>query len=780
MSGLAIPVITADDANLSGALKYAKEGFYVGPAKAGSKNPGSVLGKGWQHKTSRDPQVIAGWFAGTDHDVFIHLGRSGALAFDVDHPENLAPPIQQAIKQHWPPYQSTRPDEPGRGHYIFAVPDGRRFGNGLGALANGWGELRGENGVIMVKPSRHPSGEYDWGKVGPVPVLPGYLATQLPEATEAADAATDAQVSAFLAEYRRAERPELLDIQIQAWQKKIKRGESRHSTVMGHLTGAMKEARAGLVDAQLAADTFQSVFEPAVMADPVGPKQSKARSLAEARDEWRGILAWAVAQAIASDPDETRARAEKEAPPQVDAAWQPDGSSTGTTAEPTSLILPESFYQSRPVLQRIRDYAHSRGAAADMVLYGVLSRIAGMLPTGCRLETGIGSTKGASLNLFVAAIGDSAGGKSTGAGVSRDMYSPPPRLDFIDGAPLGTGEGLAEAYIGYVHREIEGTEVKSGPRKGQPRLERVREQVRRNAFYFADEGELLTKLLERNGSTIGVVIRTAWYGGTLGNTNADPDRNRIIPEGNYSMGMFIGFQPDTAQPLLADSAAGTTQRFVYCSATDPNIPATRPRRGEPPTPTPFVVQPKMMHLPDEIADLVWTHHHDKVTGAAEIPRLDGHGMLTRLKLAALLALLDSRHEVSTSTLVAVGDWELTEIMWQTSCKVRDHYLKQAELAEARDRHNRNLNYADREEMAEIRRQQVRDASTKVVRLARLIGKYVHDPVKPAQTTGDVHRRLRSTDRAHLDEALSYAASEGWVEVDGNQLTPGPSQPAESN
>jgi hypothetical protein len=119
-------------------------------------------------------------------------------------------------------------------------------------------------------------------------------------------------------------------------------------------------------------------------------------------------------------------------------------------------------------------------------------------------------------------------------------------------------------------------------------------------------------------------------------------------------------------------------------------------------------------------------------------------------------------------------------MWQTSCKVRDHYLKQAELAEARDRHNRNLNYADREEMAEIRRQQVRDASTKVVRLARLIGKYVHDPVKPAQTTGDVHRRLRSTDRAHLDEALSYAASEGWVEVDGNQLTPGPSQPAESN
>jgi hypothetical protein len=73
MTELAIPVITADDDNLSAAPKYAKAGFYIGPAKAATKNPGSVLGKGWQHKTSWRPQVIASWFPGTNHDVFIAL-----------------------------------------------------------------------------------------------------------------------------------------------------------------------------------------------------------------------------------------------------------------------------------------------------------------------------------------------------------------------------------------------------------------------------------------------------------------------------------------------------------------------------------------------------------------------------------------------------------------------------------------------------------------------------------------------------------------------------------
>jgi hypothetical protein len=181
-----------------------------------------------------------------------------------------------------------------------------------------------------------------------------------------------------------------------------------------------------------------------------------------------------------------------------------------------------------------------------------------------------------------------------------------------------------------------------------------------------------------------------------------------------------------------------------------------------------------MTLPAEIAEEVWRQHHALRTGAATVDRLDAHGHLTRLKLAALLALLEGRQAVT------VEDWRLAEIMWDTSCKVRDHYLRQAKTAAARDRRTQNLRYADREEMAERGRQRVRDASAKVARLAQLIAKYVHAKEKPSRTVRDAVNRLPSRDRDLGEQAVDYAASEGWVIVDGNDLTPGASQPAESD
>jgi hypothetical protein len=107
--------------------------------------------------------------------------------------------------------------------------------------------------------------------------------------------------------------------------------------------------------------------------------------------------------------------------------------------------------------------------------------------------------------------------------------------------------------------------------------------------------------------------------------------------------------------------------------------------------------------------------------------------------------------------------------------VRDYALAAGQVAETRDRHTRNEHYADREGMAEVARQRVRDASTKVVQTARLVGKYVHDPVNPARTIGDLNRRLKSHNRSHLPEALDYATAEDWIEIDDNQVTAGLSQ-----
>lgn len=158
---LSIPRLPDDVDNLGAGLLYAACGWYVLPVLRGSKKPGSVVGSGWQHKSSRDPKVIAAWFAGTDHDIALHCGRSGAIVFDVDHPE-LVPDV---LRRHLlsAPFQSTRPDEPRRGHYVFLQPPGRTIGNSNGRLGKAWGEVRGCNGVIIAQPSHHKDGgRYRW------------------------------------------------------------------------------------------------------------------------------------------------------------------------------------------------------------------------------------------------------------------------------------------------------------------------------------------------------------------------------------------------------------------------------------------------------------------------------------------------------------------------------------------------------------------------------------------------------------------------------------------
>jgi hypothetical protein len=158
---LHVPEITDDDDMLSAALKYADAGWYVLPARRGSKHPGSIVGEHWQDKSSRDPKQLAAWFAGTTHGIALHCGRSGAVAFDVDDFDK----VPDVLRKHlaYAPYQSTRPDVPGRGHYVFAMPPGRILGNGTGRLGGDWGEVRGLNGVIIAAPTPHPEGGfYRW------------------------------------------------------------------------------------------------------------------------------------------------------------------------------------------------------------------------------------------------------------------------------------------------------------------------------------------------------------------------------------------------------------------------------------------------------------------------------------------------------------------------------------------------------------------------------------------------------------------------------------------
>lgn len=306
-SALSVPDIPPDDDNLTAALAWAEAGWYVLPVKRGTKKPGSIVGKHWQDKSSCDPKVIAAWFAGTDHDIAAHCGRSGGVVLDVDKPELVA--------EHWrthldtAPYQSTRPDTPRRGHYIYAMPPDRSIGNPTFP----GGEIRGLNGIIVVANSFHKDGgEYRVQRAGLLPVLPDEIADQLHDSSSGEDAATDQQVKTFLAEHTSAELPDAVLGPVSNLELNIHDEDSRHASTVSALVWAMEEAAAGCYRADDAAAAIKDVFLTALARQRKPDDRIVTGQVAQS--EWQGMLAWAVGQARAKTAEELtdrRARAER-------------------------------------------------------------------------------------------------------------------------------------------------------------------------------------------------------------------------------------------------------------------------------------------------------------------------------------------------------------------------------------------------------------------------------------------------------------------------------------
>lgn len=291
---LAIPDVSGMDV-LSAALAYAAAGWYVGPCRG--KHPGSVLGKGWQTKTSRDPRTIIDWFAGMPEGlgVFLHVGRSGAVAFDRDEMTDEAGEVIAAcIVADAPRYTSRRDDLAHTTCVVLAphagVPSNRSPWPGL--------DVRGANGVIVAPPSPHPEpdGLYRWRTTGEVPPCPPMLAARLTPAAEAEATATDAEVEAFLSTCTRTvvDPDGRTKAMLERYEREARAG-SRHQALVSVAPWFMRAAMAGVAGRDDIARL--TGLHLSMLADATHPNGQRAGG-----DEVKGVLAWALAQARA-DPD---------------------------------------------------------------------------------------------------------------------------------------------------------------------------------------------------------------------------------------------------------------------------------------------------------------------------------------------------------------------------------------------------------------------------------------------------------------------------------------------
>lgn len=291
-SGLCVPYLTAQETHLNAALSYADAGWFVLPVKKGTKNPGSIVGSKWPEQSSRDAKRIRAWFHGTDHQIALHVGRSGAVAFDVDTPARLPKALRQQLMSNLVPFQQTRPEEHERGHYLFST-GAHRFGNSVGALGQDWGDVRGENGVILAAPSIHPSGgAYRWVRTGTLPEIPTNLAAMIPSRSYGpVNMLHPGQIEALVKNWSREDEPSLLDVRMKALQRKPKTEGTRHRIFLQAAMTCMKDSRVGLYAATRALERLKHEF------DSVKPFEQQTP------DEFLRIAGWAIC-VVSELPDE--------------------------------------------------------------------------------------------------------------------------------------------------------------------------------------------------------------------------------------------------------------------------------------------------------------------------------------------------------------------------------------------------------------------------------------------------------------------------------------------
>jgi hypothetical protein len=447
---------------------------------------------------------------------------------------------------------------------------------------------------------------------------------------------------------------------------------------------------------------------------------------------------------------------------------------------PRLFNLPEEFWGSRELFKVIRRQARADGTGPDAVLGAVLARASAM----CSHELKFDSGKIGTLNMFVNIVAPTGIGKTEAMRSAQRLVLPPTYLSdlhgdvdferFKDGVGLGSGEGMAEVFMGMVERDT-GETVKYGPNKGEPKTKPVKAQVRHNAFLFLDEGESLNKMLERKGATVGQTIRTAWTGANLGAANAQEQTTRFVPDGSYSIGLLIGWQPRSAQSLIADAAGGTPQRFIWMSGLDPDIPDEPDIRPEqfrlPLCDGAGHAVTGMIEFPPEILRALRLRVVEKMRTGDGGEELHSHEPLMRCKLAALLCVLDGR------MLVSADDWRLGGMVWAVSCAVRDRLVAfgvQQRLAAQRAEEERHAMLAAAGETARI------EVTEQVLGYAKQIARQAK---AAADEFGTVHRSearrgVKSNLRKTWDAGLAFAVARGWVtlEDDGARIAQGELMP----
>ena len=278
---------------------------------------------------------------------------------------------------------------------------------------------------------------------------------------------------------------------------------------------------------------------------------------------------------------------------------------------------------------------------------------------------------------------------------------------------------------------------------------------RSRAIFTAPEVDSLTALGGRQGATLLPELRKVYTGESIGFANGGRATRLVLPAHSYRACVSVGVQPERAGTLLRDADGGTPQRFVWASVADPDAPEVRPD-----CPDPLTVRLARwgsdvaeLSVPNEARDAIDAQRLAVLRGDRDVDPLDGHAMLTRLKIAAALMILGGR------TVVDADDWSLAGQVMLRSQRTRERV--EMVLAERRRKMNRAKAHetADHDEVV---------ADSRLQRAANsILRKLEREQPLPG---GKLRRALRSDQRDEFAAAVALLIERGQVVTDGKRFS----------
>ena len=471
----------------------------------------------------------------------------------------------------------------------------------------------------------------------------------------------------------------------------------------------------------------------------------------EVRGDDHSAHPWAVAKVATFTDEQTKA--------ELGGHKHRTQSSEEVIAKDHNLCLPEAFWE-RECLAQIRQWAWAHEVPADSVLNAALAELSASMPPQVRADTGI--MRPLALHHLAGIAGPTGGGKTTMARVGREclLISPPPShggqwndgfgvrcpdgVDTVEDdrntvpyrLPLGSGQGICEAYMG-----MEYGPVGANGKRGKPR----RSQIRTNVLVFTDEGYDYVKACRDPKSNVGEVTRALWSGGDAGQGNATAEARRIVREGEYTLAAVAGFQEGGLAEFLSEEELikGTPQRWIQTWSIDPALPDETP---DCPDKIMVTVPTAGLMIERAITDRLRPEQKARARGHKKLPRQESHRPGATMRDAALLAILDGR------TLVSEKDLKLAEMLYDTSQRIME-YCKNLAKAEAEKtrQSKRATELAESIADAEMRSS---DKGKAAARILALLAKS-NGRVKWSGTDGARDKRFKGDDRKHADAGLKW-------------------------